>query len=142
MRIFTGDGARRGLLAVAAAAATLTATATVAAAAPGSADDGAGAGAGAFLLTSGSAVAAVLCGPDVGAHPDPARACESIRQADGDFGRLRAEQDTPCVLIHQPTPAHAWGVWSGRDQLRTVDFGADYDNPCFAAAQSGGVFGF
>ena len=137
MRIFTGAAARRTLIGGVAAAAALTASAAAAAAAPHG-DDGVGA----FLLTSGDDVAAVLCGPDVGVHPDPAGACETIRAAGGDFENLPAEQGAMCTMILQPTPAHAWGVWSGADGIDPVEFAADYGNPCMAAAQSGGVFGF
>ncbi|GEM_PF-5389443 len=137
MRIFTGAAARRTLIGAVAAAATVVVGTTIAAADPGG-DDGVGA----FLLTSGGEVGAVLCGPDVGVHPDPAGACETIRSAGGDFENLPAEQHTMCTMILQPTPAHAWGVWSGSDGIHPVEFAADYGNPCMAAAQSGGVFGF
>lgn len=138
MRIFTGAAAGRTLIGAVAAAATLVAGSTIAAAAPTGGDDGVGA----FLLTSGGDVGAVLCGPDVGVHPDPAGACQAIRAAGGDFGRLPAAQDGLCTLILQPAPAHAWGVWSGAEGIHAVDFAADYGNPCMATAQSGGVFGF
>src|SRR5699024_8949356 len=103
MRIFTGAAARRTLIGAVAAAATVVVGTTIAAADPGG-DDGVGA----FLLTSGGEVGAVLCGPDVGVHPDPAGACETIRSAGGDFENLPAEQHTMCTMILQPTPAHAW----------------------------------
>lgn len=99
-------------------------------------------GGGMLLLTSGHDVAGLICGPDVGTHPDPAKACDAIRVAGGDFTALPAEKRVMCTMEYRPTPASARGVWVGDDGPRFVDFSTVYGNECSAGVRSGGVFGF
>ncbi len=100
------------------------------------------AGGGLLLLTSGNHVSGLICAPDVGTHPDPAKACNAIRVAGGDFTALPAEKRVMCPMIYRPTPASAHGVWVDGDGPRFVDHSTVYGNECTAGVRSGGVFGF
>lgn len=99
-------------------------------------------GGGLLLLTSGADVAGLVCAPDVGTHPDPAKACDAIRVAGGDFSTLPPERHMMCPMIYMPTPATATGVWVDGDGPRLVQYSQTYGNACAANARSGGVFGF
>ncbi|GAA4819200.1 SSI family serine proteinase inhibitor [Tomitella cavernea] len=99
-------------------------------------------GFGAFVLTSGTDAAGLICPPDVGTHPDPAQACDSIRKAGGNFEALPRDMHVLCPMIYMPTPARAVGVWVDAGGPRIVDYSHTYGNGCVAAAASGGVFGF
>ncbi|WP_027946518.1 SSI family serine proteinase inhibitor [Amycolatopsis taiwanensis] len=87
---------------------------------------------------SGPAVRVDLrCDPPEGSHPDPYRACRTLSSVDGDFTRLPHES-VMCTEIWQPVFATATGRWLGEP----VRFTHTYPNPCQAAAQSSGIFGF
>ncbi len=137
MRAFT-----RGIAAAAGAAALGIGAAGLAQADPAPAPPPAGFGA--FVLTSGNDVAGLVCSPDVGTHPDPAGACDSIRTAGGDFSALPADAHRVCPLYIRADgyPASALGLWVDADGARIVDYRHSYGNGCFADAASGGVFGF
>ncbi|MDN5759206.1 MAG: subtilase-type protease inhibitor [Tomitella sp.] len=97
---------------------------------------------GAFFLTSNDNAAGLLCSPDVGTHPDPVKACDSIRTAGGDFEALPNEEHMMCPMIYKPSPASALGVWIDQNGLQVVNYSHTYGNDCTASVSSGGVFGF
>jgi hypothetical protein len=80
----------------------------------------------------------LTCNPDGGTHPDPVRACDSLRDAGGDFKRLRPDSTVACIFVYEPVQAYATGQWRGR----VVTFAHTYGNRCSAAVESGHVFDF
>jgi hypothetical protein len=83
-------------------------------------------------------VVTLTCNPDGGTHPDPVRACDSLRSAGGDFKRLRPDPTIACTFVYEPVQAYATGQWRGR----LVTFSRTYGNRCSAAVESGHVFDF
>ncbi len=136
--------ARAAAASAGAAALAIGVLAGSAAAAPaGSAGQQPG-GFGAFVLTSDADSAGLICSPDLGSHPDPARACDSIRQAHGDFTALSGDPHTMCpyYMDIDGYPASALGFWIDAHGAHLADFRHNYANGCLARNQSGGVFGF
>ncbi|GAA2630409.1 SSI family serine proteinase inhibitor [Actinomadura fulvescens] len=85
---------------------------------------------------SGTRTATLLCGPDVGSHPEAAKACRELAARGGEIERDPA--DTACVLIYAPVVAAAEGHWQGRP----VRFEQEYPNDCVMRAHTGQVFAF
>lgn len=98
--------------------------------------------AGAFVLISGPHAALLMCGAEVGTHPDPDRACAAIGAADGDLAALPGVSDAACTLEYRPVSAHGVGLWLGAAGPVPSAVSTEYGNPCMANAQSSGVFGF
>lgn len=115
-----------------------------AAAAPAASAGPAPDGVGAFVLTSDADSAGLICSPDLGSHPDPARACDAIRHAHGDFTALSGDRHTMCpyYMDIDGYPVGALGFWIDAHGAHLVDFRHDYANGCIAGSRSGGVFGF
>jgi hypothetical protein len=83
-------------------------------------------------------VVTLTCDPDGGTHPDPTTACNSLRDAGGDFKRLRPDSTIFCTFVYDPVQAYAIGQW----RSRSVTFNHTYGNRCSAAVESGHVFDF
>jgi Subtilisin inhibitor-like len=77
------------------------------------------------------------CDPPGGSHPDPTRACATLKRVDGDVAALRP-LPVACILIFQPVLVEVGGTWRGRP----VSFQREYPNRCVAYAESEGVFRF
>lgn len=76
----------------------------------------------------------LLCGPPQG-HRHAVRACEELREADGDIGRI-PPKDIHCPMVHAPVTASARGRWDGR----TVAYTKTFSNTCLMGATTGAVF--
>ncbi|MFF3821844.1 SSI family serine proteinase inhibitor [Streptomyces bluensis] len=76
----------------------------------------------------------LLCGPPQG-HRHAVRACEELREADGDITRI-PPKDLYCPVIHAPVTASARGQWDGR----TVAYTKTFSNACLMRANTGAVF--
>ncbi|MFI2206272.1 SSI family serine proteinase inhibitor [Streptomyces sp. NPDC020192] len=74
------------------------------------------------------------CDPPRG-HVHAAEACAELAAADGDIGRIPAE-NVICPMIFAPVTAHARGQWHGRQ----IDFRQTYANACILRARTGAVF--
>lgn len=76
----------------------------------------------------------LLCDPPQG-HAHAVRACEELRAAGGDIGRI-PPKDTYCSMIYAPVTASARGEWGGR----AVTYTETFSNLCILAARTGAVF--
>ncbi|MGP4050741.1 SSI family serine proteinase inhibitor [Streptomyces sp. 2A115] len=74
------------------------------------------------------------CDPPRG-HAQAVPACEELRTADGDVGRI-PPKDGYCPMIYAPVTVSARGEWGGRP----VTYKKTFSNSCVMAAQTGGVF--
>lgn len=80
----------------------------------------------------------LACHPDAGTHPDPRRACESLRNAGGDFDRLGEGATGICTKEYAPVTVEALGYWGNRK----VDYTETFSNRCLAAVGTDEVFDF
>jgi hypothetical protein len=76
----------------------------------------------------------LLCDPPQG-HAHAVRACEELRAADGDIGRI-PPKDVFCPMVYAPVTASARGEWGGHP----VTYRNTFSNSCVMAAQTGAVF--
>ncbi|MEV0225194.1 SSI family serine proteinase inhibitor [Streptomyces sp. NPDC050704] len=76
----------------------------------------------------------LLCDPPQG-HAHAVRACEELRAANGDVGRI-PPKDVFCPMIYAPVTASARGEWGGRP----VTYKDTFSNSCVMAARTGAVF--
>jgi hypothetical protein len=79
----------------------------------------------------------LTCDPDGGTHPNPKKACNALRQAGGNFDRLRGDHRV-CPDIFFPFTATANGIWQGR----VVIFQHTYPNRCYLQRATAPVFDF
>jgi len=81
----------------------------------------------------------LTCGPTTGTHPDPAAACQALRQTDGNIEAMSKDQATTlCTLEYAPVTAAAQGFWRGR----TVNFRKEFPNRCALHNETGPLFRF
>ncbi|MEU5704523.1 SSI family serine proteinase inhibitor [Streptomyces aurantiacus] len=78
--------------------------------------------------------ALLLCDPPQG-HAHAARACEELRAAHGDVGRIPLKE-TFCPMVYAPLTAAARGEWGGR----TITYEETFANACALTARTGAVF--
>ncbi|WP_328493267.1 subtilase-type protease inhibitor [Streptomyces sp. NBC_00414] len=102
---------------------------TVARGEPGS-DSGSGSGSGSGDIRG----TLLLCDPPRG-HAQAPRACEELRAAHGDVGRIPLK-DTFCPMVYAPVSASARGQWGGR----AVTYQETFANSCVMTARTGAVF--
>jgi len=76
----------------------------------------------------------LLCDPPHG-HEHAARACEELRAAHGDVGRIPLK-DTFCPMVYAPVSASARGEWGGR----RITYKETFANSCLLTARTGSVF--
>ncbi|MEW2402962.1 SSI family serine proteinase inhibitor [Streptomyces sp. NPDC046862] len=76
----------------------------------------------------------LLCGPPQG-HRHAVRACQELREADGDIARI-PRKDVYCPMMYAPVTASAHGQWDGR----TVTYTKTFPNACVLEATTGAVF--
>lgn len=76
----------------------------------------------------------LLCDPPQG-HAYAVRACEELRAAHGDVGRIPLKE-TFCPMVYAPVSAAARGEWGGR----TVMYKETFANSCALSARTGAVF--
>lgn len=76
----------------------------------------------------------LLCGPPQG-HRHAVRACQELREADGDIDRI-PRKDVYCPMMYAPVTASAHGQWDGR----TVAYTKTFPNACVLEATTGSVF--
>lgn len=76
----------------------------------------------------------LLCAPPQG-HRHAVRACEELREADGDIARI-PRKDVYCPMLHAPVTASARGEWDGRP----VEYTKTFSNGCLMEAHTGAVF--
>ncbi|MBA2809821.1 serine protease [Streptomyces sp. KM273126] len=76
----------------------------------------------------------LLCGPPQG-HRHAVRACEELRDADGDIARI-PPKNVYCPMVHAPVTASARGQWDGR----AVAYTKTFSNACLMGANTGAVF--
>ncbi|WP_307135781.1 SSI family serine proteinase inhibitor [Streptomyces aurantiacus] len=78
--------------------------------------------------------ALLLCDPPQG-HAHAARACEELRAAHGDVGRIPLKE-TFCPMVYAPVSATARGEWGGRP----ITYEETFANSCALTARTGAVF--
>lgn len=87
---------------------------------------------------NGNVTAVTLeCDPPGGDHPHAWRACKSLHETNGDFGKLPHEQ-IMCPDTYAPVTVSAKGHWYNRP----VNFSHEYPNQCHANAATASVFDF
>ncbi|MET9890094.1 SSI family serine proteinase inhibitor [Streptomyces sp. NPDC006465] len=77
----------------------------------------------------------LFCDPPQG-HGRAAEACEQLRSAGGDIGRIPPRSGAVCPMIYAPVTVSAYGAWDG---LR-VDYTRTFSNSCAMGAETGAVF--
>ncbi|MFI6333598.1 SSI family serine proteinase inhibitor [Streptomyces sp. NPDC050535] len=77
----------------------------------------------------------LLCDPPQG-HTHAAQACEELRAAEGDIGRIPVRAEVLCPMIYAPVTASARGEWNGRPAEYTHTF----SNTCMMGVETGSVF--
>ncbi|MGC5563491.1 SSI family serine proteinase inhibitor [Streptomyces sp. FR-108] len=76
----------------------------------------------------------LLCDPPRG-HEQAARACEELRAAHGDVGRIPLK-DTFCPMVYAPVSVSARGEWGGH----AIAYEETFANSCVLSARTGAVF--
>ncbi|MGW0826032.1 SSI family serine proteinase inhibitor [Streptomyces sp. NPDC002845] len=76
----------------------------------------------------------LLCDPPQG-HAHAARACEELRAAEGDIGRIPSKE-VFCTMVYAPVSVSARGEWNGR----RVAYERAFSNSCEMVAHTGAVF--
>ncbi|EME55845.1 hypothetical protein H074_24095 [Amycolatopsis decaplanina DSM 44594] len=60
------------------------------------------------------AVRTLTCDPDGGSHPHATKACDRLREVDGDFSKLQPKNNPVCPTLWSPVTVTAIGTWKGR----------------------------
>ncbi|MFC7532693.1 SSI family serine proteinase inhibitor [Actinoplanes sp. GCM10030250] len=87
--------------------------------------------------TGATTVVRLTCDPTGGGHPQPARACASLRRAGADPAKLQAG-DSMCILLYKPVTARLKGTWRGKP----VKWEKTYGNSCEMNRATGVLFDF
>lgn len=93
-------------------------------------------------LTLNGSEATLICGPDIGTHPDPRGACDSLRAVTGDVAALPSVPGMACYMIYAPVTATATGLWASADRVVVIDYSETFANDCIASVETDFVFGF
>ncbi|MFI0424935.1 SSI family serine proteinase inhibitor [Spongiactinospora sp. 9N601] len=87
---------------------------------------------------SGRVVSTSLsCDPDNRTHPNPKPACDVLRKAGGDFGRIQPIH-RPCPHVIDPVVVNVDGFWRGSG----FEYEREFINRCVADATLGDVTKF
>ena len=77
------------------------------------------------------------CSPATGGHPDPGKACRTLKRAGGMPAKIKAA-DTLCMMIYAPVTADISGTWRGTPITWQQTFG----NKCEMTRATGALFAF
>ncbi|MGW0522164.1 SSI family serine proteinase inhibitor [Crossiella sp. NPDC003009] len=80
-------------------------------------------------------VAALLCEPTGGTHPNKDAACARLAEVDGRVESM-TEESMACTMDYRPVTVTLKGNW----QKRPVNFTRTYGNGCVLRSQTGPVF--
>jgi Subtilisin inhibitor-like len=91
-----------------------------------------------YTAEAGYATAVVLiCNPPGGAHPEPVKACATLKKVAGQPSDLRPAR-TMCMMIYSPVTAQIAGTWQGK----RINWSRKYGNSCEMNRANGVLFVF
>jgi hypothetical protein len=91
-----------------------------------------------YMAEAGYAAAVKLhCDPAGGAHPEPAKACATLRKVGGRPDRIKAAE-IMCMMLYAPVTAEITGTWKGRP----LSWQHTYGNRCEMTRATGVLFTF
>lgn len=78
------------------------------------------------------------CMPEGGDHSDQWMACHRLKEAKGDFSKLKESEEAQCTRDHKPVVLAASGYWRGQD----VEWEKEFSNECVAHQKTSQIFDF